>query len=149
MGSGRSLLGNVPTNFPYRGPVSQDILEISFLYTILSEEPKDRLLDDLLITFEIDWRFGGVRNTERIKSFLTEHFLSEELLFAYFQALQSRGGVQLIYGGQLAFIDFLKDQKVEPADNWGAQIFSDIPGSLIAKVVPLGKYERDKLMLTH
>ncbi len=61
--------------------------------------------------------------------------------------LKGREGVQVIYGGKQdsAFAAFIKSQKHVRADDRGVEIYSNIPNRFVQAVIPLGKYEQEKI----
>lgn len=71
---------------------------------------------------------------------------NKEALVDALTALRERSGVQIIFGYKEQFVDFLKRFKAKPEDDCAASVHTAVPAHLVLAVVPLGKYEREKLM---
>lgn len=75
----------------------------------------------------------------------------EEAFDETLHEMRRRGGVQVVYGDREGFRDFIAGQGVPPRvvvhmQDIEIELFSDIPSSLIAAVVPIGSYEQSMLL---
>lgn len=82
---------------------------------------------------------------DEISKHIQEYFGSEEVFLRFLRDLKDRGGVQIIYGNQQDFIDFARTAGSIPFDDNTAQIGRDIPTRFIKAIIPLGKYERERM----